>query len=383
MLVYYATVFDSKNIHSWSGLGYYIGKMLENEGITVRYLNDLPIKYKVVHKLKKRLLKDIFNEGYSLNFNEDVAQQYAKLIEQRVPKGSIIFSPNTVILANLDRSYKKVLFTDATFERLLNFYPAYMNIKPERIQKAQEIERRALETSNLLIYTSEWASKSAVSHYHADAAKITIVPFGANVDINISEQALSSAIKQRLNRKEIRLVLAGVSWFRKGGDYAVEVLNHLNKAGIKAKLHLVGFKKIPSSVNMNHIVNHGFISKATPDGQRKFAEILQDSDFLLLPSRADCTPVVVLEANSFGLPCLISNVGGNYTMVENNNNGFIFDFSKGPDACADYIMSLQNSPEEYSQLCLSSYNRYLTTYNWQATGKKIKQLLHALQNNPN
>ena len=125
MHVYYATVFDSKNIHYWSGLGYYIGKMLEKEGLTVEYLNDFPIKNKVVHKLKKRLLKNIFNEGYSLNFTESVSQQYARIIEETVPKGSIIFSPNTVILANLDNSYHKVLFTDATFELLWNFYPAF------------------------------------------------------------------------------------------------------------------------------------------------------------------------------------------------------------------------------------------------------------------
>ena len=38
MLVNYATVFDARNIHYWSGLGYYLGKMLEQQGHSVNYL---------------------------------------------------------------------------------------------------------------------------------------------------------------------------------------------------------------------------------------------------------------------------------------------------------------------------------------------------------
>ena len=383
MRVYYATVFDSKNVHFWSGLGYYIGKMLENQGLTVEYLNNFPIKNKVVHKLKKRLLREIFNEGYSLNFTENVSMQYAKMIEATVPKGSLIFSPNTVILANLDNSYKKVLFTDATFERLRNFYPAYTNIRPEFLREAQQIERKALQQSDMLIYSSQWAADSAVDFYNVNPAKIAVVPFGPNIDFKLSERGVVSVIENRLTRKKVRLLLAGVSWFRKGGDYAIEVLERLNQSGIEAELHLVGFKKLPSVASKRNIIDHGFISKSSDAGQRQFAKLLAETDFLLLPSRADCTPVVVAEANSYGLPCLISDVGGNHSIVENDVNGFIFDFTKGPAACCNYIISLKDSPEEYTKLCKGSYNKYRTMLNWEVSGRKIAQLLQEINTKTN
>ena len=378
MLVHYATVFDAKNIHTWSGLGYYIGKALENEGHTVQYLNDLQIKNQSLHKLKTHVLKKIFGKTYSPNFSPKVADQYAALIEQRVPKGSIILSPNTVILCNLNNSYKKVLFTDATFQRLLNFYPAFTKIGSKQIKQAQDIERKALQQCDLIIYSSQWAAESAIEHYNVNPSKIAIIPFGANIDFRISHGELLPMVERRLKRKEIHLVLIGVAWFRKGGEYAMEVLKSLNEAGIETKLHLVGFRKLPSALIMKNVINHGYISKSTAEGQRRIVDILKESNFLLLPSRADCTPVAVSEANSFGVPCLTSNVGGNHRIVSNEINGRIFDFTKGSKECCDYIISLKKQPEQYMQLCNNSYNRFLSELNWDLSGKKITELLNTL-----
>jgi glycosyltransferase involved in cell wall biosynthesis len=377
MHVHYATVFNSRNIHLWSGLGYYIGKMLEDSGNTVEYLNDLTIANPFVTKLKFHLSKRFLGKTYSPNFEMKVAFEYARLIEERVPKGSLIFSPNTIILSHLDKSYKKVLFTDSTFQRLLNFYPAFTNISQEQTEHAQAIERIALQSCDLLIYSSKWAADSAINDYGADPEKIAIVAFGANLDVRISQKELLPLINRRVKRKEIHLVLAGISWFRKGGDYAMEVMKYLHEAGIEAVLHLVGPRKIPS-ISTCKIVNHGFISKSTIEGQQRLAKIFKESDFLLLPSRADCTPVVVCEANSFGLPCLISDVGGNNNVVSAGVNGMLFDFTKGPEECCKFISSMKKSPDDYLRLCQNSYNRFVTELNWQNSGKKISALLKSL-----
>ena len=378
MLVNYATVFNARNIHLWSGLGYYMGKMLEEQGHDVNYLNNLQISNKVVHEFVKHFMRRILSKTYSPNFSISVAKEYAALIQKNLAPGSLIFSPNAIILSHLPAHYKKVLYTDATFERLLNFYPAFTNIPSNFIKQAHCIERQALQQCDLLIYSSQWAADSAINYYGADPSKIAIVPFGANIDLKVTKSEIPALINNRLQKKEVHLLLIAVAWYRKGGDHALEVVKKLNEMGIKAKLHIVGLRKLPPDLDMSNVIDHGYISKASTEGQKYIVKLLKEVDFLLLPSRADCTPVAVSEANSFALPCLLSNVGGNHSIIETNRNGSLFDFSKGPEECCDYIKSYISVPEKYRALCFSSYDKYSSELNWQASGKKISQLLFSL-----
>lgn len=378
MFVNYATVFDARNIHLWSGLGYYMGKMLEEQGHDVEYLNNLQISNKLVHKFVKHFMRKILSKTYSPNFSISVAKEYSTLIQKNLPPGSLIFSPNSIILSHLPAHYKKVLYTDATFERLLNFYPAFTNIPSNLIKQAHFIERQALQQCDLLIYSSQWAADSAINYYGVDPSKIAIVPFGANIDLKVTGSDIPAIINNRVQKKEVHLLLIAVAWYRKGGDYAIEVVKKLNEMGIEAKLHIVGIRKLPPDLDMTYVIDHGYISKASTEGQKYIVKLLKEVDFLLLPSRADCTPVAVSEANSFGLPCLLSNVGGNHSIIETDKNGSLFDFTKGPEECCDYIKSYISVPEKYRALCFSSYDKYSAELNWQASGKKISQLLFSL-----
>ena len=61
---------------------------------------------------------------------------------------------------------------------------------------------------------------------------------------------------------------------------------------------------------------------------RAFAE----SHFLVLPTQADCTPLVIAEANAFGVPCLVSVLGGLPTLVQDGQNGRLYPPGVGPTA---------------------------------------------------
>jgi glycosyltransferase involved in cell wall biosynthesis len=54
-------------------------------------------------------------------------------------------------------------------------------------------------------------------------------------------------------------------------------------------------------------------------------EIYQQLDLLLVPSRQDPLPTVIVEAGLSGLPVVGANVGGIPEMIVNGENGFLFD----------------------------------------------------------
>lgn len=68
----------------------------------------------------------------------------------------------------------------------------------------------------------------------------------------------------------------------------------------------------------NLICFHGWVS-----GSKK-NDLLNKADAFILPSYTEGVPISILEAESYGLPILSTNVGGIPEIVSNEQNGFLF-----------------------------------------------------------
>ena len=378
MKLIYATDFDSKNIHNWSGLGVYYGKMLSQAGFDLDYMNDLTVPNSFFHLLKTHYNKRIWEKIYSPRFNKTVSKNYASIISSKVKKGTHIISPNTVVLANLDKSYKTILYADATLNALKEFYPEYRKFTKACLEEGDEIDQLAITNSDLLIYTSQWAANSAINNYNADPKKIFIVPFGANLDFTPNATEVKEIIIKREINSHINLLFLGVDWERKGGGYALDVAQQLNDQGVPTTLHIAGIRQLPSHIKRDFIVNHGYISKATADGQKRLSNLIASSNFLILPSLADCTPVSFSEANAFGVPCIVSNVGGHNSVIINDVNGVVYSHADFARKSVEFILKLRDSNRAYHDLCYSSYDKYATELNWKAIGEKISKLISSI-----
>lgn len=375
MDIVYATDINAANIHNWSGLAWYYRTMLEEAGCQVTTIDKANMPYPIPFKIKTKLLNNVFHRQYSARFSVPVSKYYARRIHETVPAGSVILSPNTVVLAYLKKNLKRVLYADATFNSLLHLYPKYSRYTPQCLREGEEIDRQAVANADLLIYTSQWAADSAINHYGADPRKVFQVPFGANLDQLPSAEEVRRSLRARMQSKHINLLFLGIDWYRKGGDYALQTVTKLNELGFPATLHIVGVVNLPENFNHPYVVNHGFISKATAEGQQQIAKLLSASHFLLLPTLADCTPVACSEASAFGVPCITSDVGGLTSVVQNDVNGHTFPLSRFVADAVPYIIGQMESETDYSDLSLASYNRYITELNWKSVGKKIVQLI--------
>jgi glycosyltransferase involved in cell wall biosynthesis len=378
MKLIYATDINADNIHNWSGLSWYYRHMLEQAGCEVSVLDRTEMPPPVYFKLKMRLLNNVLHRQYSQRFSNKISRYYAKKIQEKAAPGSVILSPNTVVLADLKGNYKKVLYADATFNSLLHLYPKYRRFTAECLREGEEIDRRAIKNADLLIYTSKWAADSAISHYGADPSKVFMVPFGANLDKLPTLEVVKNNITERIKSKHINLFFLGIDWIRKGGDYALRVATKLNELGYPATLHIAGVNDLPAHTNQEFIVNHGFISKATPEGQQALGKLLATSHFLILPTLADCTPVACSEASAFGVPCITSDVGGLKSVIMDNVNGHTFPLRNFVDEAVNYILHMTEQRNDYKALCCSSYHMFATELNWKSVGQKIVELIKTI-----
>jgi len=379
MRVAYVTTYDARNIRSWSGLGYYIAQCLKNQSISIDYVGHLRQKTSLLVDAKKHLYSRIVKKRYLMDREPIILKNYAQQVSKRLAalNAEIVFSPGSLPVACLDCHQPIVFWTDATFAGMVNFYPAFANLCKETIKNGNRMERAALDRAALAIYSSDWAARTALKHYQIDPSKVRVVPFGANVECNRNLQDIKSIVDSRPSDR-CKLLFLGVDWHRKGGAIAVKVAKELNRSGLRTELTIVGCKPPEGESLPNSVRSLGFIEKSNSAGQSFIAKLIAESHFLILPSKADCTPVVLCEANSFGVPCLSTDVGGIPTIIKDELNGVTFAKDAAIEKYCVCISNLFSNYDTYKRLAMSSFSEYQSRLNWTVAGQAVVSLLKGL-----
>lgn len=379
MKVTYISKADPADIHAWSGTIHSMFLALKDSG---NELNDIsPFSYDSDHpmvRLKKRWHQRFTKKRYLLEREPIVARKLAKMISSRIPRGTdLLFSPSSIPLSMLETRHPKVFYTDATFANMLGFYDSFTNLCRESIANGHDLERRALLSSALSIYSSQWAADSAIRDYGADPGRVHVIPFGSNIKNSPGLADVRDIISQRKG-DEIHLLFLAVDWKRKGGDIAFETATTLNRMKVKTFLHVVGIRAIPLAEKPDYLVDHGYVSKRTEEGLGRLKELMAKCHFMFVPSRADCTPIVFGEANAYAMPVITTNVGGIPSMIREDVNGSMFDLESEAEKYAHRILELWADRRRYEDLCLSSYHEYETRLNWKTAGSSLQRLLETV-----
>lgn len=377
MKIAYVTTYKSTDLHAWSGLGHFILTALRKTGIEAESIDGLKYGGDIyLSKIKDLFYRRLQNKIYLRDRDPSVLKYFSTQVERklRLMNPDIIFSPGTIPIAYLKTEKPIVFWTDATFAGLVNYYREFSNLCENTIEHGNIMEQMALDKCSLAIYSSEWAANSALTSYDVNPEKIKVVPFGANT---ICDKRLYG-IENIIARKKLdtcNLLFIGVDWFRKGGDIALEVATLLNKQGLKTVLHVVGCTP-PVSHVPSFMICHGFISKRSIDGSARLNQLLSESHFLILPSRAECYGIVFAEASSFGLPSLATKTGGVSTAIRDGINGWKFNLDASPEEYCNYITKFMGSMSSYNSLARSSFGEYSSRLNWNTAGQRVFELMN-------
>jgi glycosyltransferase involved in cell wall biosynthesis len=386
MKLAYVTTYDSRSLRGyeeWSGLGFYIARSLKSQDIPLEYIGPLEEKFifKAIRKYKRAYYKLFQQRNYEKDSELLILKDYAHQISKKLSttQADVVFSATVRPIVYLECKQPIVFWADATGVGLMDFYPQYNNLCQESFESWHMMEKLALEKCKLAIYASDWAAQTAIEYYSADPAKVKVVPFGANIDSYKTLSEIKDLIEARPSN-QCKLLFLGVDWYRKGGDVALKVAEGLNHSGLPTELTVVGCEPIVEETLPSFVKSLGFISKSTSAGKERINQLIAESHFLILPSRAECYGVVFCEANSFGTPCISRNVGGIPTIIKPNVNGNLFDLNADISEYCDYITNLFENYSSYKDLALSSFHEYKSRLNWSTSGRIVKDLLleHAI-----
>lgn len=193
------------------------------------------------------------------------------------------------------------------FLPVLKYSDYYIAINDTIAQEAQEIclipqdkikvIYNGIDTEQYKPTDSKKEKDSIRANLGLQLNKIIIVYHG-RLDKNKDIQTLLYAIKQiigEFDKNPLFLIIGQ-------GPYKQKLLNIVNKNNIQHYVHFIGFKN-----NIN--------------------EYLKAADIYCFPSTFEGLPLALLEAMACGLICIASDINGNRAIIDDKQNGFLFETS--------------------------------------------------------
>lgn len=173
-----------------------------------------------------------------------------------------------------------------------------------------------------------------------------------NGSVTPSEQSINYSVHTPL-----RLVMIARFSPQKDQETLINAVTNLPKDSYK--LTFVGDgetlqtnKELASKYGLNHNIKFvGFKDDISNE--------LINNDVYILSTHYEGLPISIIEAMSYGLPILATNVGGNSEMVKNNINGFLFT---SKDELVDKLNYLINNPEIVKKMGQQSYRIFSDEY---------------------
>ena len=371
----YISLADPNDRRSWSGGIWSMARALERHAGEVTCLG--PVNHQRLELKSGRFLASlahtITGKRYAPHHSLFWARRHARFFEQQLAgkECDLIFAPvSSSIIPFLKTDIPVISLSDATFAAMEGYYDDYSDLLASSRTAGHELERHTLEKSARAVYPSPWAAESAVRDYGMPRERTAVYPLGANLEEPPSrEDALT---KQR--GTECRMLLLGRDWERKGGNIALEALKELELLGISATLTVVGCCP-PAGVEHPRMAVVPFINKNEPAGRRRFRELLLSSDFLVLPTRAECYGYVFAEASAFGLFSFATDTGGVPGVVANGDNGRLLPLSAGGREWAAAIAEQFSDDALYLKGRLHARNAFEERLNWDAWGIRTVELM--------
>lgn len=363
---------NPKNKKVWSGTHYSIYKQLSIIG-DVTILGPYHPKIRLfIAKLINQLFLKVFDKRYSYRHSVFISKSYANYFNKKLKEKNydyIVAPAGSTEIAQLNTTIPIIYISDGTFAGCLNYHESLKNLTKKSVKEGNFIEQQAIQKSKFVIVSSEWAAASVMNDYNTEPEKVKVIPFGANFDHLPAKDNLTFSAPTQW-----KILFVGVYWENKGGEIAYNAFNWLLDNGYDVTMTILGCIP-PKEFTHPKITVIPFIDKNDAKGQEELHTIYKQHHFLILPTRFDCTPIVINEASAFGMPCLIANTGGVAGHLKENVNGFLIDYGDKGNGYAEKMAYFIEHPQEYVELRKTTRGLYDEFLNWEHWATELKRLI--------
>ena len=379
----FVTIHAAADEFAYSGSAYAMREAFRRHpNVEVLDIDNLVTASYPLWRIKQAAYWFALGKRYWMNREPAVLDGYAAQVAAKAkavgPLG-VLLSPSSIPLSHYRGPIPSAFWSDATFDLLAEFYPEASNFAAETMRAGNRMEAAALRNCQLAIYSSRWATESAEKTYRIPAAKLETVAYGANIDPSMVPSDADAMISGRL-QSPLRLLFMGSHWQRKGGDVAVAAAAYLVSRGRNIAVDIVGCA--PPRAVPEFVTVHGYIDKRTPDGRLSLSRLFRQATLLLLPTRADCVPMVIAEAYAHALPVVATDVGGVASAVTDGLTGRLVPLAATAADWAAAVVNVLEPADRYVAASRAAHDLFHSTLNWSSAVDRVVRILQARRFGP-
>lgn len=309
----------------------------------------------------------------------DIAREpiFTRLYASLVQRALRHIDPDVVLsigasnkLADTQSSWPIVHVSDALFETITSYYRKYHRISDRSRRLGNRLQQRLIDRCNAILLMSDWAKDSAEEFYSVESGLISVVPIGANLDVDPGVEILNS------KKDKLRLLFVGIAWDRKGGPLLLEVFRHIRAVVQDAELHIAGCSP-PEAQGLPGVLVHGYLKKADPAQRAVLERLYRDASIFAMLSLEEAFGLVYCEAAAYGLPAAALRTGGVSTIVKDERTGLLFDPNEDPRIIAKRIVDLWFAPHQYDAMRAAARHEFESRLNWSIWGDAVERELRA------
>jgi glycosyltransferase involved in cell wall biosynthesis len=229
---------------------------------------------------------------------------------------------------------------------------------------------------NKTICVSHAVRQALVRDYRFPSKKTVTIHNGASVSEFAPSGNGGAAIrtKLRLRADEFVLVSSARLSEEKGIDILLLAMSEVLRRGLSCKCIVVGDghlkDKLAEQVRTLGLTQHVFMEGFQEDVK----PYLLAGDAFVLTSYREGLPLAVVEAMACGLPCIVTNVGGNTEAVAHNVNGLVIN-PGSVDEVVEAICYLLTHPQERARMSVVARSRACEEFDIEARMAEIKQVI--------
>jgi glycosyltransferase involved in cell wall biosynthesis len=201
------------------------------------------------------------------------------------------------------------------------------------------------------------------------------VNLGANPDITevIPPGLPIPTIEPKSDEKGfINILFVGMDFERKGGKWVVNAFKQLKPHFPELRLYIITKNPLLELASEPDITICSFIKRA-----ELYRDLYQKADIFVLPAKAERFGLTLVEAASFGIPSVTTDVGPVNEIVNNEQTGFVCD----PDSYHDFVEKLElliANRELREEMGIKARHMFLRKYSINAMNRRLVDIFREL-----
>lgn len=258
-----------------------------------------------------------------------------------------------------------VVYTDNT-TRITTRHPngKRLALSPRELERWIALEQNLYKGASQLAVRAELVRNSLMGEYGVDGERISVIGGGVNFS------HLPGPVS-RSHDSPPTVLFIGEGFHRKGGDLLLHAFAQARVHIPDARLWIVTRDPVPQEYSLENV------EVFPPSWDRNvIADYYRRADVFVLPSRLETWGDVLLEAMSFGLPCVGVRGQAMEDIIQHENTGLLVGQSQTNDL-AGALIRLLSQPELRQRMGQSARALVERQFTWDRVVERLEPALMA------